>query len=186
DQGYGARVTFPLDGTAPVLKIVKFMPRKRLPGLSRPSSTEVDGAVVLASKTLEWDDLNLDPEFDPSTYQQGQVLPYKGFWQDMRLRIQRKDSQVDLDVYLNDRNMNQPALTVRDRTDPLWGAVGVPGFEFLSEALASQPAGVSPYGLAGLSQLRCGIFSCETFRSVSRPVRTVPGGAMTYRDVTNR
>lgn len=186
DQGYGARVTFPLDGSAPVLKLVKFMPLKRLPGLSRPSSTEVDGMVVLASTTLEWDDLNLDPGFDPSSYTQGDVLPYKGFWQDLRLRIQRKDSQVDLDVYLNDRNLNTPKLTYRDRVDPLWGVVGVPGFEFLSGTLTTQPAGVSPYGLAGLSQLRCGIFAVETFRSVMQPVRAVPGGAWTYRDVTNR
>jgi len=186
DQGYGARVTFPLDGSAPVLKLIKFMPLKRLPGLSRPSSTEVDGMVVLASKILEWDDLNLDPGFDPDSYTQGQILPYKGYWQDMRLRIQRRDSQVDLDVFLNDRNLNTPVLTFRDRVDPLWGVVGLPGFEFLCGTLTTQPAGVSPYGLAGLSQLRCGIFSTETFRSVMQPVRVTPGGTWTYRDVTNR
>lgn len=186
DQGYGARVTFPLDGSSPILKLIKFMPSKRLPGLSRPSSTEVDGMVVLTSKTLEWDDLNLDPSFDPDTYSQGDILPYKGFWQDLRLRIQRKDSQVDLDVYLNDRNLNTPVMTYRDRVDPLWGIIGVPGFEFLSGTLATQPAGVSPFSLAGLSQLRVGIFAVETFRSVMQPVRTVPGGAKTYRDVTNR
>jgi len=175
-----------LDGSAPILKLIKFMPLKRLPGMSRPSSSEVDGMVVLASKTLEWDDLNLDPDFDPSTYVQGQILPYKGFWQDMRLRIQRQDSQVDLDVYLNDRNLNTPVITYQDRVDPLWGIIGLPGFEFLSGTLKSQPAGVSPYSLAGLSQLRCGIFSVETFRSVMRPVRVTPGGTWTYREVTNR
>lgn len=186
DQGYGARVTFPLNGTAPVLKIIKFMPARRMPGLDRPSSLEVDGAVVLTSKTLEWDDLNLDPDFDASAYSQGDVLPYKGFWQDMRLRIQRRESQVDLDVFLNDRNLNIPVLTHRDRTDPLWGIVGLPGFEFLSGTLKTQPAGVSPFGLAGLSQLRCHIFGVETFRSVMQPVRVRPGNAQTYRDVTNR
>jgi hypothetical protein len=186
DQGYGARVTFPLDGSAPVLKLIKFMPLKRLPGLARPSSSEADGMVVLAEVTLDFDDLNLDPGFDPDTYVAGDILPYKGYWQDMRLRIQRKDSQVDLDVFLNDRNLNTPKLTYRDRVDPLWGVIGVPGFEFLSGQLTTQPAGVSPYGLAGLSQLRCGIFTVETFRSVMQPTRTVPGGAWTYRDVTNR
>jgi len=186
DQGYGARVTFPLDGSAPILKLIKFMPVKRLPGLARPSSTEVDGMVVLLQVTLDFDDLNLDPDFDPTSYSQGDILPYKGFWQDMRLRIQRKDAQVDLDVFLNDRNLNTPKLTYRDRVDPLWGIIGVPGFEFLSGTLTTQPAGVSPFSLAGLSQLRCGIFTVETFRSVMQPVRTSPGAARTYRDVTNR
>lgn len=186
DQGYGARVTFPLDGSAPILKLIKFMPLKRLPGLDRPASSEVDGMVVLLQVTLDFDDLNLDPDFDPAGYTLGDILPYKGFWQDMRLRIQRKDSQVDLDIFLNDRNLNTPKLTYRDKVDPLWGVVGVPGFEFLSGTLTTQPAGVSPFSLAGLSQLRCGIFSVGTFRSVMQPVRTTPGGTRTYRDVTNR
>lgn len=186
DQGYGARVTFPADGSAPVLKIVKFQPAKRLPGVPRPASIEVDGAVVLASKTLEWDDLNLDPDFDRRNYEEGDELPYRGFWQDMRLRVQRADSQVDLDVFLNDRNLNTPVLTHRDRYDPLWGAVGQPGFEFLSAQLKNQPLDVSPFSLAGLSSMRCGIFAVETFRSITQPTRVVPEGVLTYRDVTNR
>jgi len=186
DQGYGARVTMPRDGTAPVLKIVKFMPVKRLPNLSRPSSTEVDQMVVLTSVTLDHDDLNLDPLFDSSSYSEGDVLPYKGFWQDMRLRIRRTDNEVILEVYLNDRSLNQPKLTYTDKKDPLWGEVGFPGFEFLSGQLVDQPAGVSPYGLAGLSLLRCGIFQVETFREIRRPVRIAPGTEWTYQRVVNR
>lgn len=186
DQGYGARVTMPRDGSAPTLKIVKFMPSRRLPNLSRPASTEVDGMVVLASVQLDPDDLNLDPDFDAEAYEVGDVVPYKGFWQDMRLRIRRADNEVILDVYLNDRNLNQPKLSYTDTVDPLWGEIGVPGFEFLSGQLVDQPAGVSPFSLAGLSLLRCGIFSVETFADVRKPVRVAPGGAMTYQRVVNR
>lgn len=186
DQGYGARVTMPRDGTAPTIKIIKFMPVRRLPGLNRPASTEVDGMVVLASAVLQLNDLNLDPAADVSNYETGDVMPYKGFWQDMRLRIRRTDNEVILDVYLNDRNLNQPKLSFTDKVDPLWGAVGVPGFEFLSGQLVNQPAGVSPFSLTGLSLLRCGIFSVETFQDVRRPVNVAPGGAMTYTRVVNR
>lgn len=186
DQGYGARVTFPLNGSAPILKILKYLPSKRLPGLSRPVSTEVDDMVVLASATLVPDDLNLDPEFDATGYAEGDVLPYKGFWQDMRLRIRRKDNEVILEVYLNDRHLNMPKLTYTDKRDPLWGGTNLPGFEFLSGTLASQPTGVSPFGLSGLAQLRCGIFAIETFRDITRPVRVTPGSFFTYGEVTNR
>ncbi len=187
DQGYGARVTFPLDGTAPTLKIVKFQPLKRAPNLTRPTSVEVDGAVILASVLLDFDDLNLDPSFDPSTYVAGTtVLPYKGFWQDMRLRIRREDNEVILEVYLNDRNLNTAKLTHTDQQDPLWGAPGLPGYEFLSALLNMQPSGVSPFGLSGLSTLRVGIFSAETFLDVRRPVHVTPGSFFTYREVTNR
>lgn len=186
DQGYGARVTMPLDGSAPTLKIIKFMPLRRLPNLNRPSSTEVDGMVVLASSVLDPDDLNLDPDFDVDTYSQGDVLPYRGFWQDMRLRIRRTDNEVILEVYLNDRNLNQPKIAYTDKVDPLWGAVGVPGFEFLSGKLVDQPAGVSPFSLTGLSMLRCGLFSCESFSEIRRPVSVAPGGRMTYTRVVNR
>ncbi|MCP4899947.1 MAG: hypothetical protein GY906_23510 [bacterium] len=186
DQGYGARVTMPRDGSAPVLKIVKLMPVKRLPGMSRPSSSEVDGMVVLTSVTLETDDLNLDLDFDATTYSQGDVMPYKGYWQDMRLRIRRADNEVILDVYLNDRNLNQPKISFTDKVDPLWGGTGLPGFEFLSGQLATQPAGVSAFSLAGLSLLRCGIFSAETIRDVRRPVQVAPGTEFTYTRVTNR
>lgn len=186
DQGYGARVTMPRDGTAPVLKIVKYMPAKRLPGMSRPSSSEVDGMVVLTSVTLDADDLNLETGFDGSSYLSGNVLPYKGIWQDMRLRIRRADDQVILDVYLNDRNLNQPKLSYTDKTDPLWGAIGLPGYEFLCGTLTPQPAGVSPFSLTGFPLLRCGIFSAETFRDVRRPVQVFPGSHWTYQRVVNR
>lgn len=186
DQGYGARVTCPRDGTAPVLKIIKFMPSKRIPTLSRPSSIEIDGMVVLTSVTLDPDDLNLDPDFDASTYSVGEILPYRGFWQDMRLRIRRGDDQVILEVYLNDRNLNQPKITYTDKVDPLWGEAGLPGFEFMSGRLVTQPAGVSPFSLAGLSLMRCGIFSVGTFREVLRPGRLEPNAYWTYQRVTNR
>lgn len=186
DQGYGARVTMPRDGSAPTLKIIKFMPLRRLPNLARPISTEVDGMVVLASVQLDPTDLNLDPDFNAAAYVTGQIVPYRGFWQDMRLRIRRTDDQVILEVYLNDRNLNQPKLSYTDQVDPLWGAVGVPGFEFLSGQLTNQPAGTSPFSLSGLSLLRCGLFSCETFNEVRRPVNVTPGGLMTYQRVVNR
>jgi hypothetical protein len=183
DQGYGARVTMPRDGTAPILKIVKFMPVMRIPGISRPSSTEVDGMVVLASITLADVDLNLDPTYDSDT---DTLLPYRGFWQDMRLRIRRSDNEVILDVYLNDRNMNTAVLSYTDKADPLWGDVGYPGFEFLGATLSSQPAGVSPFSLAGLSTLRVGQFQVQTVKDLRRPVTLQPGNMMTYLEVTNR
>lgn len=186
DQGYGARVTFPLDGSAPILKIIKFQPLKRLPGLPRPVSTEVDGAIVLIQATLDPDDLNLDQSFASATYDVGEPLPYKGQWQDMRLRIRRADDEVILEVYLNDRNLNQARLVYTDRQDPLWGAIELPGFEFLSATLNNQVSGLSAYDINALSLLRCGLFSAETFLDVRRPVRVTPGSFYTYREVTNR
>lgn len=186
DQGYGARVTCPLDGSAPTLKIVKYMPDRRLPNMARPSSTEVDGMVVLTSVVLDADDLNVDPAWDDSTYVQGALLPYKGFWQDMRLRIRRADSEVILDVYLNDRNLNQPKLTWTDRRDPLWGDVGVPGFEFISGTVTPQPAGVSPFDLQGLSLMRCGLFSAGTIADPVQPQVVSPGSQWTYGRIVDR
>lgn len=183
DQGYGARVTMPRNGAAPILKIVKFMPVMRIPGISRPSSSEVDGMIVLASMTLADVDLNLDPTYDSDT---DTLLPYRGFWQDMRLRIRRSDNEVILDVYLNDRNMNTAVLSYTDKADPLWGDVGFPGFEFLGAILSSQPAGVSPFSLAGLSTLRVGQFQVQTVKDLRRPVTLQPGNMMTYLEVTNR
>ncbi|MEE8374430.1 MAG: hypothetical protein V3R87_12010, partial [Dehalococcoidia bacterium] len=86
----------------------------------------------------------------------------------------------------NDRNLNTAKLTHIDKRDPLWGVVGLPGFEFLSATLSSQPSGVSPFSLAGLSSLRVGIFSAETFLDVRRPVQVSPGSFFTYLEVTNR
>ena len=186
DQGYGARVTMPIDGSAPILKIVKFMPLRRLPGLNRPSSTEVDGMVVLKSVTLDPDDLNLDMGFNSDTYEDGDVLPYKGFWQDMRLRIRRADDQVVVDIYLNDRNLNQAKLSYTDRQDPLWGGAGLPGFEFISGTLTTQPGGVSPFGLDGLALMRCGLFQVETFRDIRQPNNVFPGSRYTYGRLVDR
>lgn len=188
DQGYGARVTFPLDGSAPILKIVKFLPLMRLPRLPRAVSVEIDGAIVLAQQTLDSVDLNLQPEFSAGSfvYTPGSVMPYKGQWQDMRLRIRRSNDEVVLDVYLNDRNLNQPILSYTDKQDPLWGDIGLPGFEFLSATLTSQPHTVSPFDVSGLSLLRCGLFSAETFLDVRKPLQVTPGSFFTYREVTNR
>lgn len=187
DQGYGARVTCPLDGTAPILTIVKFSPKRRIPALDKAASTQVDGAIVLASAVLDTDDLNIDPLFSADGYVEGTtLLPYKGFWQDMRLRIRRSESEVILEVYLNDRNLNQPKLTHTDKRDPLWGIIGFPGFEFLSATLSIQPSGVSPHSLAGLSVLRCGHFQAETFRDVRAPVSVTPGAEHTYTRIVNR
>ncbi len=186
DQGYGARVTFPLDDSAPILKIIKYQARKRIPNLARPTSMEVDGATVLTSVTLDPDDLNLDPDFDSENYVVGDPVPYKGFWQDMRLRIRRADNEVILEVYLNDRNLNQTKIEHTDQVDPLWGITGLPGYEFLSATLGAQPAGTSPFSLSGLALLRCGLFSAETFLDVRRPVRVTPGSFFTYTRVVNR
>ncbi len=186
DQGYGARVTMPQNGSAPILKIMKYMPARRLPNLNRPASGEVDGMVVLASVTLEPNDLHLDPDYDSTGYVAGDILPYKGFWQDMRIRIRRTDDQVILDVYLNDRNLNQPKISFTDHQDPLWGDIGVPGFEFLSGTLATQPAGVSPFSLEGQALLRCGLLSVETFRDVRQPNRVFPGSHYTYGRLVDR
>ncbi len=183
DQGYGARVTMPRDGAAPILKIIKFVPAIRVPNISRPSSNEVDGMVVLTSLTLQDVDLNLDPLYDAEV---DTLLPYRGFWQDMRMRIRRSDNEVILDVYLNDRNLNQPVLSFTDQADPLWGDVGLPGFEFLGATLSSQPAGVSPFALAGLSTLRVGQFQVQTVKDLKRPVSVHPSNLMTYLEVTNR
>lgn len=183
DQGYGARVTMPRNGTAPILKIIKFSPLLRVPAIARPPSTEVDGMTVLASLILQDVDLNLDASYDADV---DTLLPYRGNWQDMRLRIRRSDNEVILDVYLNDRNLNQAALSFTDKADPLWGDIGKPGFEFLGATLSSQPAGVSPFSLAGLSTLRVGQFQVQTVKDLRRPVSVHPSNQMTYLEVTNR
>jgi hypothetical protein len=181
DQGYGLRVTCPRAGDPPILKIVKFTTRRLPPGITPPASAEVDAAIVLTSVTLQSQNLNLDPD-------QTDALPllYRGFWQDMRLRIRRADNEVVLEAYLNDRNMNNTILAYTDRQDPLWGAAGFPGYEFLSATSAEQPTGASPFGLAGEAVMRCGLFQAETIKDFRRPVITTPGNFYTYRQVTNR
>lgn len=181
DQGYGARVTCPRDGSAPILKIIKFQPVKRPPNLSRPSTIEPDGATVLAYVTLEAGNLNIDPAWN----EQGN-FPYRGFWQDMRLRIYRGEAEVVLEVFLNDRYLNQPLLTYTDRRDPLWSITGAPGFEFLSAILNAQPSGASPYELEGEPLMRCSLFEAQTIKVFEKPLVSTPDNLMTYDEVTKR
>lgn len=188
DQGYGLRVTCPLDRSAPILKLIKFQTTKRAPGLNRPTSTEPDGATVLASITLQAADLNLEPGWmsPTATTVPSGPMPYQGFWQDMRLRIRRSDNEVVLEAYLNDRHLNQPVLQFVDRQDPLWGVIGVPGFEFLSAIDNVQPSGVSPYDLVGEPLMRCGLFAVQTVKDFVKPVMANPDNFYTYDEVTKR
>jgi hypothetical protein len=188
DQGYGLRVTCPLDRSAPILKLIKFQTTKRAPGLNRPASTEPDGATVLASITLQAADLNLEPGWmsPTATTVPSGPMPYQGFWQDMRLRIRRADNEVVLEAFMNDRHLNQPVLQFVDRQDPLWGVIGVPGFEFLSAIDNVQPSGVSPYDLVGEPLMRCGLFAVQTVKDFVKPVMANPDNFYTYDEVTKR
>jgi hypothetical protein len=188
DQGYGLRVTCPLDRGAPVLKLVKFQTTRRAPGLSRPASAEPDGATVLAMITLQPADLNLEPGFLSPTALTAPTgpMPYQGFWQDMNLRIRRADNEVVLEAFLNDRHLNTPILTYTDKQDPLWGVIGVPGFEFLSAVDNVQPSGVSPYNLVGDPLMRCGLFAVQTVKDFTKPVMANPDNFYTYDEVTKR
>lgn len=181
DQGYGVRITCPRAGTVPTLKLVKYMPPAVPPGIARPTSTEPDGAVVLASVTLQAANLNLDPDWDSTGNP-----PYRGFVQETRIRIRRADQQVFVEVFHNDRNMNTPVLDYTDRQDPAWGDIGLPGFEFLSPRLTPQPANVSPYELAALPVMRCHLFEAQTIRAFSRPVSVTPSNVWSYRRVVER
>lgn len=181
NQGYGARVTCPRDGSAPVLKIVKYTPRHLPPGYLPPSSSEVDLAQVLASVTLAATDLNIDPAWSGSGN-----FPYRGFTQEVRFRIRRADYHVVLEVFMNDRSMNTPILSYVDQRDPLWGDVGVPGFEFISPARRTQPAGASPFELKAFSVMRCALFECATVKDFTRPTRVTPENHFTYDRVVDR
>jgi hypothetical protein len=183
DQFYGLRVTCPLDGTNPILKIVKKQPRNRMPGLSNPTSTEPDFAQVLTSVTLVNQVLTQDPDWDGTT---PASVPYKGFWQDMRLRIRRGDNEVVLEAYFNDIYLNTPILTFTDQQDPLWSVVGVPGFEFLSAVLSSQPADASPFAQSAEALMRCSLFSTQTLKDVRRPNQVAPANHFTYDRVVDR
>jgi hypothetical protein len=188
DQGYGLRVTCPLDRSAPVLKIVKFQATRRAPGLNRPASTEPDGATVLASITLQAADLNVEPGWmtPTATTVPSGPIPYQGFWQDMRLRIRRADSEVVLEAFLNDRHLNTPILTFTDKQDPLWGVIGYPGFDFISAITDVQPSGVSPYDLVGEPLMRCGLFAVQTVKDFAKPIMANPDNFFTYDEVTKR
>jgi hypothetical protein len=188
DQGYGLRVTCPLDRSAPILKLLKFQPTRRAPGLQRPASAEPDGATVLAAITLQAADLNLEPGWmsPTATTVPGGPMPYQGFWQDMRLRIRRADNEVVLEAYMNDRHLSMPVLQFIDKQDPLWGAVGLPGFDFISAIDAVQPEGVSPYDLVGEPLMRCGIFNVQTVKDFVKPVMANPDNFYTYDEVVKR
>lgn len=181
DQFYGLRVTCPLDGSNPILKIVKKQPRNRAPGLSNPTSTEPDFAQVLASVTLVNQVLTQDPTWDGT----GNV-PYRGFWQDMRLRIRRGDNEVVLEAFFNDIYLNTPILTYTDYQDPLWSVVGVPGYEFLSAVLSTQPGGASPFAQGAESLMRCSLFACQTVKDIRRPNMVAPTNQYTYDRVVDR
>lgn len=189
DQGYGLRVTCPLDNSAPIVKIIKFQPIKRAPNLTRPTSAEPDGATVLAMVTLQAPDLNVDPTWlaqqsltQPATGD----IPYQGFWQDMRLRIRRQDGMVILDGFINDRHQNNPVISFTDKRDPLWGVIGLPGFDFLSAITNIQPVGTSPYSLVGDPLMRCGLFEAQTVKDFAQPVNVQPDNFFTYEEVVNR
>jgi hypothetical protein len=181
DQFYGLRVTCPLDGSNPVLKLVKKTPHRRAPNLSASSTGESDDAQVLASVTIVSQALNTAPSWDGSGNP-----PYRGFWQDMRLRIRHGDDQVVLEAFLNDRYLNTPILTYTDRADPLWSVVGVPGFEFLSAVLTQQPSGASPFAQSAEALMRCTLFSAQTLKVFRRPVQVQPDNYYTYDRVVDR
>lgn len=179
DQGYGLRVTCPRDGSAPILKIVKFSPPVIGPGVPAPqTATEVDKARVLAQVTLTANNLHVT---DPNN-----ISTYRGNVQWMRLRVRRADDQVVLDAFFNERNMNVPILTVTDRTQALWGAKGVPGIEFLQAVLAQQTAGTSPFTQRGIPVMACDIFEVETVQDFTSPRVTTPSNFMTYSRVGQR
>lgn len=181
NQGYGARITCPRDGSAPVLKIVKYAPRALPPGYQPAASAEPDLATVLSSYTLQSLDLNLDPDWGGTGN-----MPYRGFRQELRLRVRRADYQVVLEVYLNDRSLNNPLLTYTDRKDPLWGEKGVPGFEFISPARSSQPAGSSPFTLIAFPVMRVAMFTAQTIKDLRRATTVAPQNQYTYDRVIDR
>jgi hypothetical protein len=181
DQFYGLRVTCPLDGSSPILKLIKKQPRNRVSGLSNPSSVEPDLAQVLASVVIISQALNVDPTWDNTG-----DPPYRGFWQDMRLRIRRGDNEVVLEAFLNDRYLNNPILTYTDHQDPLWSTIGEPGFEFLSAVLSTQPAGASPFAQGAAALMRCTLFSVQTVKDVRRPNMVIPSNQFTYARVVDR
>jgi hypothetical protein len=181
DQGYGLRVTCPRDGSAPILKLVKYSTTGLPPGVAGPTTaTESDGAYVLASTTLAIQNLNVDPS------QVSTAAPdYRGFVQSMKLRIRRADDQAILEGYLNDRNRDRPLITTTDLAHPVWGT-GKVGYEFLSATSASQPAGTSPFSETGIPVMACHLLLAETVLDVSPPYASTPANLMTYGRVVDR
>ncbi len=181
DQFYGLRVTCPVDGSAPVLKIIKKTPHRRAPDLTAASTGEVDDAQVLASVILISQAMQIDPTWDGTG-----DYPYRGFWQDMRLRIRRGDNEVILEAFINDRYLNNVVLSFTDHEDPLWSVVGVPGFEFLSASLSSQPPNASPFAEDALVLMRCSLFQVQTVQDIRRPHTVQPSNLKTYGRVVTR
>lgn len=184
DQGYGLRVTCPRSGAAPILKIIKYSPLGIPPGIAgATTATEVDLARVLASATLGIANLHVDPaQASTSTA----APDYRGFVQSMRLRIRRQDDEVILEAYLNERHQDLPIMSFTDREHPLWGVIGVPGFEFISATLSTQPAGSSPYGLKGIPVIACQLFDTETIKDTAPSRVSQPSNRWTYERVTER
>jgi hypothetical protein len=179
DQGYGLRVTCHRNGSAPILKIIKFAPPVIGPGVSGPQTlTEVDKARVLASFTLTANHLQCETA--------GDVTTYRGLVQVIRFRIRRADDQVILEAYINDRNQNVPVLTFTDRQNPLWGVIGLSGFEFLQATLVTQPVGTSPWSLRGIPLMACHKFEVETIKDFASPSVTTPENFYTYTRVAQR
>lgn len=187
DQAYGLRVTCPLNGDNPTLKIVKKTPDRRIN--SGPSSTaERDDATVLASVQLRRQDLNSDPAVELTSDNKNDVtgVTYKGFWQDMRLRIRGTDGRICLEAFINDRFENQPILTFTDHQDPLWSVVGKPGFEFLSPVKDAQPAEASPFDRVAKSVMACTYFDVSTVVHFDQPRTVRPSSRYTYGKVVDR
>lgn len=179
DQGYGLRVTCPRDGSAPILKIIKFVPPVLGPGVSsRVTTTEPDNVEVLAQTTLTADQLHVGTV--------GDATSYRNYNQWMRLRIRRADDHVILEAYFNDRNRHIPILTYTDRMNPLWGEVGVPGIEFLNAVYVNQPTGVSPYSLRGIPVMACQLFEVETIKDYAPPTVSTPSNYDTYQRIAER
>lgn len=187
DQAYGLRVTCPLNGDNPILKIIKLTPDRRINSGST-STAERDDATVLTSITLRRQDLNTDTVTTPVTSENKNDttgVTYKGFWQDMRLRVRGIDGRVTLDAFINDRYENQPILTYTDYHDPLWSVVGQPGIEFLSPLQNTQPTVASPFEQLAKSVMACTLFEVTTLVHFDQPRRVASANRKTYGRVVN-
>lgn len=185
DQAYGLRVTCPLNGDTPTLKIIKKTPDRRIN--AGPSSTaERDDAQVLASFRLRRQDLNQDIDLTSDNKNDVTGVNYKGYWQDMRLRIRGTDGVVTLEAFINDRHENTPVLTFTDTKDPLWSVVGEQGLEFLSPVENTQPAEASPFEQIAKSVMACTLFEVSTVVHFDTPRRVAPTSRYTYGRVVDR
>ncbi len=188
DQAYGLRVTCPLDGSAPILKLIKLTTDRRI-NSSSTATGERDDATVLASIVLKRQDLNTDVTATPVTEANKNDVTgyvYKGFWQDMRLRVRGTDGRVTLEAYINDRHESQPILTFIDFQDPLWSVVGQPGIEFLSPLLDTQPGGLSALGQQGVSVMAITLFDVSTIVHFDQARTVHPSARHTYGRIVDR